>query len=1032
MIRWIVALLAIIVVSLNAEDLGGGSNASIISAIKANPALLDSPQAQQAMAQRGVSEAQVLQKVNQTTSASVSTSATSEQPVNKIDSKKALDEKTVVNDGKNSDAKESQPEVLVNSDVNPLYGSPLTIESNSAYAKRLLARQIKAQSSSLSRYGFEFFSNKNGMDLSSLPVPDQYKLVPKDVLSVILYGPKSDNMSLTVDKEGNIVIPSFGPLHIAGLSFSEAKKTISDALMAAFPNVGVTVNITQFSTIQVTLAGEVATPGLYNISSFSTIKEALIAAGGLSKNGSMRTVILKRGGKVYQNIDLYTIIRGNSRKDTLLQAGDVIVVPVQGKSVIIDGDVKRPAIYEAKPNTTIGELIAYAGGISAEANKNDIRITRYEAHERIRVLNISLVEANKMVAQDQDTVYVHDLDKSNLRGVILHGNIVKPGFWPLEKEGMDLGEFFKREIAQNTLRGVFLENTHFDYALIKRVHSNLKEEVIGFSLAKVLAGKEKIKLHSRDDLYILNRTTVTPSSIVKISGECIARPGEYKFFNNMTFEGLLTAVGTICPIDRTKVTIVSPDSEAMSMKVRVVDTTKETTLPLKEFDDIRTIGYFTTNPMKMATVDGEVYKGGTYPISEATTLKDMVMAAGGLTKYAFLDRARVTRTVSEEGIKFVTQDYFVSLKDLDNEAATFIIKDKDIVSIYNIDELSTRSSVTVNGEVYKPGSFKIDENKTTLKDILLAAGGMTDRASLDKIELIRYSIVKGERTRNVIEITSKEAMSDNSPRLMGYDEITVFKIPKWFERKTAKILGKVKYPGEYTIEEGDRLSDLIQRAGGFTDAAYLPAAVFTREELKKRQQEGAQRQIKEMEERILYSSAQPTQAGQVQSDKSQLFGMISTLKEEVLKTEFAGRLAINLQGDLTELSQSASNVLLKNGDALYVPEREDSVVVQGEVLNPNSVIYHAGFDIDEYIDKAGGMKESADSSNVFVVHANGEAQSAGKGFFFSSSTQVGPGDIIVVPMRISTISGIQMAKDVTSILYQLAVSVAALHTIGSI
>jgi protein involved in polysaccharide export with SLBB domain len=920
----IIALFMILALSVNAEDIGGVPSASIVQAIKSNPNILNSPQAQQVMAQKGVTASEVFQKVDQASKPSTTPTATTEEPANKVDADKKGDKK-----------KKEEP-IFIGTDIKELYRSPLSVENTNEYAKRLISRQIKGQASALQRYGFEFFSNKNGMDLSSLPVPENYRLVPKDVLSIILYGPKSDNMSLTVNKEGNIIIPSFGPLHIAGLSFGDAKKTISDALMSAFPNIGVTVNITQFSTIQVTLAGEIATPGIYNVSSFSTVKEALISAGGLSKNGSMRSVLIKRGGRVYKDIDLYTIIRGSGRSDPLLQAGDIIVVPVMGKSVAIDGDVKRPAIYEAKNSTTIGELIALAGGLSANASKNDIRITRYEAHQRMSALNVSLAEAKKMVAMDQDSVYVHGLDMSNLRGITLYGNIVKPGFWPLPKEGMGVRDFFKQEIAQNTLRGVFLEDTYFDYAIIKRIKPNLKEEIIGFSLAKVLNGEEKVSLYSRDQLFILNRSTVTPPSIVKISGECIARPGEYKFFDKMTFESLMSTVGTTCPIDRKKVTIVSPDPVAMTLKVRVVDTIKEKVVPLKEFDDIRTIGFFTTNPIKQATISGEVYKPATYPISEATTLKD----------------------------------------------------------------------------------------------IILAAGGMTDKASTDKIEIIRYEVVDNIRTRIVQDLTVAQAMSDSSPLLSNYDEVTVFKIPKWNERKVVKIMGKVKYPGEYAVEDGDHLSNLIQRAGGFTEGAYTKAAVFTREELKQRQQEGAKREIKSLEDRILFAASQPTQAGQNPADKMQTVNMITMLKEEVEKTVFVGRLSIHLDTDLQKFQGSNSDVVLKNGDALYIPEKDESVFVQGEVLNPNATIYNASYSIDDYIEKSGGIKEGADTSNIFVVHSNGDAEPRSHGFF-SANASVGPGDTVIVPIKINTFSGIQFAKDITAIIYQMAVSVAALHTIGS-
>jgi polysaccharide biosynthesis/export protein len=924
---WILSALALLAYGAEVTS----NNKAIVEAIKSNPSLLEGAEAKKFLGKQIVSQTPQ------------SGRAVQSQPSNAVDLNAS---ELNVSDLNVSDVNTSLRDLNVTEKEDPyitaLTRSPLSIEDPKDYVKRLVSLQTKGAPQAalpLTRYGIEFFTNKNGLDLTSLPVPSHYKIVPNDVLSVILYGPKSENMSLTVDKDGSVVIPSFGPLNVAGLTFSDAKKVISDALMAAFPNVGVTVNIAQFSTIQVSVAGEVVTPGLYNLNSFSTLKEALIAAGGVSANGTMREVMIKRNGRVVSTVDLYRIIRGTAKsQETLLKAGDVIVVPVIGKSVIVDGNVKRPAIYEAKGNETLFDLITYAGGLSASANKNDIRITRYDAHEKMSIETLSLSTASKKKVMDQDKIYVYGIDVSNVHGITLYGNVIKPGFWPLVKEGISVKEFFKREIDQNSLRGVFLEQTHFDYAVIKRTTPSLKEELIGFSLSKALSGEETVKLYSRDELYILNKTMAQEKQIVQIGGECIERPGEYRYFDKMTLQSLLATAGVKCPIDEKKITILSRDSVSTDTMVKVVDATQGGAVYLSKFDEVFTVGFYTVNPHKTAIIKGEVYLPGEYPI----------------------------------GTKGLT-----------------------------------------------------------LRELILASGGMTDKASREKIEIVSYVMKNGTRTRHVKTVDPAVAMSENSPIISAYDEVSVYKIPQWGERKTVKIYGNVKYPGEYSIEEGDRLSDLITRVGGFTDTAYLNGAVFTREELKKRQQEGVERQIKDLEQRILFIASQPTEAGQSAADKTQLVNILGMLKEEAKKTEFVGRLAIQLQNDMRRFEKSSYNVLLKNGDALYIPEREDSVIIQGEVLNPNAVVYRSDYSLQNYLEKSGGLKDSADEKNIFVIHANGEAETFKSGYLFSAKTAIGPGDVIVVPMQISTVSGMQFAKDITSILYQLAVSVAALNTIGA-
>jgi protein involved in polysaccharide export with SLBB domain len=589
----------------------------------------------------------------------------------------------------------------------------------------------------------------------------------------------------------------------------------------------------------------------------------------------------------------------------------------------------------------------------------------------------------------------------------------------------------------------------------------------------------------------------------------------------------MSTVGTTCPIDRKKVTIVSPDPVAMTLKVRVVDTIKEKIVPLKEFDDIRTIGFFTTNPMKQAVISGEVYKPESYPISEVTTLKDVILGAGGLTKYAFLDRAHVTRTLLDDGKKFSTQDYFISLRDLNADAAGFVLSDKDVITIYNIDELTVRSSVAINGEVYKPGSFKIDDNTTTLRDMILAAGGLTKFAFLDrarisrtlsvdgkkfitqefflplqdinqdaaafnlmdkdsitiysidelnvrpvatvngevykpgsfnidqnkttvrdlilaaggvtlkadqKIEIVRYSIKDGKRISTIIPENINHVMGDNSPKVVAYDEINLFSIPEWGNRRSIKLFGKVRYPGEYTIQKGEKLTDVLNRAGGFSDEAFLAGAVFTRTDIKKIQTDAINAQINELEHKATIIAATPkssgTGAAAMGADTSSLMAMIGSLKEQTKTLDIPGRMTVRLDDDLGKLAQSPYNVSLKDGDALYIPGREDSVTIVGEVMNPSAVI-HTTDDAQVYIDHAGGLKESADESNIFVIHANGEAEKVSK-HFYTANAKVGVGDSIVVPIKLDAYPTMLFVKDISSVLYQFAIAVAALHTIGTL
>ena len=336
----------------------------------------------------------------------------------------------------------------------------------------------------------------------------------------------------------------------------------------------------------------------------------------------------------------------------------------------------------------------------------------------------------------------------------------------------------------------------------------------------------------------------------------------------------------------------------------------------------------------------------------------------------------------------------------------------------------------INGEVYSPGKYPID-SKTTVKDLVLAAGGLTDRAG-DKVEIVHYIVEDGKRKRVIEHISRATIMSKNSPKVKNYDEIKIFKIPYWSKKKSVTIKGQVLYPGTYPIEDGDRLVDLIKRAGGFTDNAFIDGAVFTRKDIKKMQEKGLAREVKELEKKITYMAASPTQAGEKSGDKQMLISLLDKLKEEIKDINMTGRIIVKLDKDIGKLSNSPYNIILKDGDSLYIPSAEDSVVVMGEVLNPSAQIYNPDFTFSDYIERCGGLKESAGVDSIYVIHANGEAKKIEAGYFFISNAKIQKGDTIVVPMKIDTVSNMQLAKDITSIFYQLAVSAAALKTIGSL
>jgi protein involved in polysaccharide export with SLBB domain len=270
--------------------------------------------------------------------------------------------------------------------------------------------------------------------------------------------------------------------------------------------------------------------------------------------------------------------------------------------------------------------------------------------------------------------------------------------------------------------------------------------------------------------------------------------------------------------------------------------------------------------------------------------------------------------------------------------------------------------------------------------------------------------------------------------LEDYDELTIHTIPNWTERKVITLNGEVKFPGNYVIESGDRLSDVIKRAGGYTKSAFLDGALFTRDSIKILQQTKMRQAILELKQKAISMSTSPAGMGQgdTKIDTASLVNMIDTLSKEAEKLSPIGRISINLDSNLSKFINSTSNLVLKDKDTLTIPSFNDTILVIGEIMNSTSIIFQST-NADDYISDTGGLNQRADEDNIFIVHANGSATKIDNGWFSDASTKtIKRGDTIIVPRELVTYTGMQIAKDISSILYQFALTAASLSVVGAL
>jgi protein involved in polysaccharide export with SLBB domain len=399
--------------------------------------------------------------------------------------------------------------------------------------------------------------------------------------------------------------------------------------------------------------------------------------------------------------------------------------------------------------------------------------------------------------------------------------------------------------------------------------------------------------------------------------------------------------------------------------------------------------------------------------------------AGGITAIAFKGRVQMQRTEANHSRVLFEGD----LLDIENnQAKNFVLQDGDLAKIFTV--ANSAHIVTMAGAVAHPGEYGVNPGVTKVRDILAMAGGRLYYTS-DLAEITRVTVTQAGPKTEIFRIDLAKATADdpqhNVPLQMN-DYLLVRAVPEWNLYRTVSLSGEVRFPGTYTFRQGETLSSVIQRAGGFTERAYLRGATFTRERVREQQQ----RQIQEMTERLerelsgagtaqIATASSPDDARMVQMELEQKRQFIAQLKAAKAK----GRIALTITR-MGSYQGFTHDIELEQGDIISVPSDPKTVQVIGSVYNQTAFMHEQEKQYDYFVNLAGGYTANADKGNIFILKANGTAVKAGGGNIFSSGEQMDSGDTVVVPEQIERIAWMRNIKDITQIMYQIAVTAGVL------
>jgi len=357
-----------------------------------------------------------------------------------------------------------------------------------------------------------------------------------------------------------------------------------------------------------------------------------------------------------------------------------------------------------------------------------------------------------------------------------------------------------------------------------------------------------------------------------------------------------------------------------------------------------------------------------------------------------------------------------------------------IVEELKLQAISSEPSrlVRVSGQVRAEGEYPLEPGMT-VSDLVRAGGGLAEQAFGGEAELARYQVRDGKTRRTeVLKIDLGRALAGDSAAdlLLGpFDTLVVKQISEWSTRDVVRLEGEVRFPGEYPIARGETLRSLIARAGGITSLGYPRGSVFTREYLKDRERQQIQVLTDRMRQDLGTLALQASQAGGAGGPQaSETLAVGQSLLRDLQSAEPVGRLVIDLERVMAAEPGSADDLVLRGGDRLRVPKRPQEVTIIGEVQNATSHLFDPSLTRDDYLRMSGGTTKKADERRIYIVRANGSVEAGTGSRWFRNAGAIEPGDTIVVPLDAERMRPLPMWQAVTSILFNLAVAVAAVNS----
>jgi protein involved in polysaccharide export with SLBB domain len=655
-------------------------------------------------------------------------------------------------------------------------------------------------------FGSDLFFQKN-RKLSFEPslnqaTPKNYVLGPGDLIYVDIYGESEKYYEATINPEGSILLDNIGLIAVSGKTIEAAEGIIKNrvatfytGLSGSNPKTFLQVSLGNVKTIKVHILNEVRLPGTFTLSAFSTVFNALYAAGGPSDKGTLRAIQLIRNNKKIAEIDVYDLlINGTANLDVQLQDQDVILVNPYLARVKMMGEVKRPLVFEVTPEDNLEDVLRFAGGFTDLAFKDRISISRITGNQR----SISDVYSNQLglfnlKGGDEISVY-RIIDRYSNR-VQIKGAVFRPGIFSLT-EGLTLTQLIKNA---DGLKG----DAYTQRASILRTKGDLSAEVLEVNLQAVLEGRQAdVVLQREDVIRVSSIYDIQNERYIQILGE-VKRPGTYPYAAGMTPEELILIAGGLqesANIKDIEIARRLEDSDSGTLSDIITTSINPdlsfnpNAISLAPFDQVIVRKRANFTMQRLVSVEGQVNSPGLFAIQTSVDrISDLVKRAGGVNQFAYTKGATLIRKT-----EFFNTESEQVRRQKNLEALRVLLKENPTNP-----EAQEELLIRLFRDLPKETVAKTDSTANNAK-----------RESLDQIAAETPGLaVKFKETEAVAINLEKILANPGSEEDLVLEEGDILNVPKLLQ--TVRMRGDVVYPTTLRHEQGRGLQFYINGAGGF-------------------------------------------------------------------------------------------------------------------------------------------------------------------------------------------------------------------------